>query len=133
MEEPQYDLTETIEAWRSLREDVREREQSFKESIAEDKTTVKELEGMSLTKLHELRLTSVKIEGKGTAYTSKRTSAKVESPEDFFGFVLETGRTELLEARASKKAVEEYIEVEKVPPPGVRVEVAEGLNFRSKS
>ena len=133
MEEPQYDLTETIEAWRSLREDVREREQSFKESIAEDKTTVKELEGMILTKLHELRLTSVKIEGKGTAYTSKRTSAKVESPEDFFGFVLETGRTELLEARASKKAVEEYIEVEKVPPPGVRVEVAEGLNFRSKS
>jgi hypothetical protein len=132
MEEPQYDLTETIEAWRSLRDDVKEREKAFEESLAEDKTTVKELEGMVLAKLHELRLTSVKIDGKGTAYTSKRTSAKVESPEEFFGFVLETGRTELLEARASKKAVEEYIEVEKVPPPGIRVEVAEGLNFRSK-
>lgn len=132
MEEPQYDLTETIEAWRSLRDDVKEREKAFEESLAEDKTTVKELEGMVLAKLHELRLTSVKIDGKGTAYTSKRTSAKVESPEEFFGFVLETGRTELLEARASKKAVEEYIEAEKVPPPGIRVEVAERLNFRSK-
>jgi hypothetical protein len=132
MEEPQYDLTETIEAWRSLRDDVREREKIFEESLAEDKVTVKELEGMVLAKLHELKLTSVKIEGKGTAYTSKRTSAKVESPAKFFGFVLETGRTELLEARASKKAVEEYIEAEKVPPPGIRVEVAEGLNFRSK-
>jgi len=132
MEEPQYDLTETIEAWRSLRDDVKEREKAVEESLAEDKTTVKELESVVLTKLHELRLTSVKIDGKGTAYTSKRTSAKVESPEEFFGFVLETGRTELLEARASKKAVEEYIEAEKVPPPGIRVEVAEGLNFRSK-
>jgi hypothetical protein len=132
MEEPQYDLTEIIEAWRSLRDDVREREKAFEESLAEDKTTVKELEGMVLAKLHERRLTSVKIKGKGIAYTSKRTSAKVESPEEFFGFVLETGRTELLEARASKKAVEEYIEAEKVPPPGIRVEVAEGLNFRSK-
>jgi hypothetical protein len=133
MEEPQYDLTETIEAWRSLREDVREREKVFEGSLAEDKTTVKELEGMVLAKLHELKLTSVKIEGKGTAYTSKHTSAKVESPDDFFNFVFVSGRTELLEARASKKAVEEYIEAEKVPPPGVRVEVAEGLNFRSKS
>ena len=132
MEEPQYDLTETIEAWRSLRDDVKEREKAFEESLAEDKTTVKELEGMVLAKLHERRLTSAKIDGKGIAYTSKRTSAKVESPEEFFGFVLETGRTELLEARASKKAVEEYIEAEKVPPPGIRVEVAERLNFRSK-
>ena len=113
MEEPQYDLTETIEAWRSLRDDVREREKVFEGSLAEDKTTVKELEGMVLAKLHELKLTSVKIEGEGTAYTSKRTSAKVESPDDFFNFVFVSGRTELLEARASKKAVEEYIEAEK--------------------
>jgi len=132
MEELQYDLTETIEAWKSLRDDVREREKIFEESLAEDKGTVKELESMVLAKLHELKLTSVKIEGKGTAYTSKRTSAKVESPEEFFGFVLNTGQTEFLEARASKKVVEEYVEYTGNPPPGVTIQVAEILGFRSK-
>ena len=132
MEESQYDLTETIEAWKSLRDDVRERVKAFEESLAEDKTTVNELESMVLTKLHELRLTSVKVEGKGTAYTSKRTSAKVESPEDFFGFVLSTGQTEFLEARASKNTVEEYVESTGNPPPGVTIQVTETLAFRSK-
>jgi len=129
---PQTELTDTIQGWKSLRDDVREREKIFEESLAEDKTAVKIMEQDILAMLRDAKLQSVNIKGLGTCYTSKRTSAKVEDPEEFFNFVLETGKTELLEARASKKAVEEFIEETKVPPPGVRVEIAETLNFRSK-
>ena len=128
----QAELTETIEAWKGLRDEVRAKEKAFEDSLAEDKGTVKELESMILDQLHAAKLTSVKIEGVGTAYTAKRTSAKVEDAEAFFAFVLKYERTELLEARASKKAVEEYVEQMGVPPTGVTIQVAETLNFRSK-
>lgn len=125
-------LVEAIEAWKSLRDDVRERERVFKESLAEDKATVDILEKDILELLRAAKLQSVKIDGQGLVYKSKRTSAKVEDAEVFFDFVVKTKRTELLEARASKKAVEEFIEQAKVPPPGVVVQVEETLCFRSK-
>jgi hypothetical protein len=126
------DLTETIEGWQQLKKEVEAKEKAFKESIAEDKAAIEILASTILDKFHQLKITSVKMDI-GTPYVSKRTSAKVESPDEFFNFVLETGRTELLEARASTKAVEEFIETSKVPPPGVKVEITERLNFRSKS
>jgi hypothetical protein len=126
------ELTEAIEAWVALRDEVRAREKAFEESIAEDKAMVEVLAETIRDALREAKLTSVKLEGKGTAYTSNRVSAKVESPDEFFNFVLESGRTELLQARANDKAVEEYIEEAKVPPPGVRAEKRQTLNFRSK-
>src|SRR5208337_2706669 len=63
------ELTEAIVAWESLRRDVREREKIFEDSLAEDKLTVKLLEEDILSMLRESKLTSVKIEGVGTAYT----------------------------------------------------------------
>ncbi len=128
----EFSLVGAIEAWKSLRDDVRERERVFKESLAEDKATVDILEHDILEMLQAVKLQSIKIDGVGLAYRSKRTSAKVENAEAFFSFVLQSKRTELLEARASKKAVEEYIEMSKVPPPGVVVQVEEILCFRSK-
>lgn len=125
-------LVEAIEAWKSLRDDVREREKAFKESVAEDKTTIEILESDILEMLRAAKLQSVKIEGQGLAYKSKRTSFKVEDPKGFFDFVIETGRTELLEARVAKKAAEEFVEISKVPPPGTVVQVEETLCFRAK-
>jgi len=126
------ELTETIAAWRSLRDDIKDREKIFKESMAEDKATLEALEGMVLTQLRSLKIRSANVEGEGTAFISKKLSSKVEDPEAFFAFVLESGRTELLFARAADKAVEEYIEQAKVPPPGVKIETTERLNFRTK-
>lgn len=125
-------LVEAIEAWKSLRDDVREREKAFKESMAEDKATVDILESDVLEMLRAAKLQSVKIDGVGLAYKSKRTSAKVENSEAFFRFVIDSERTELLEARANKKEVEEYVEMNAVPPPGVIITVEETLCFRSK-
>ncbi len=125
-------LVEAIEAWKSLRDDVREREKAFKESMAEDKATVDILESDVLEMLRDAKLQSVKIDGVGLAYKSKRTSAKVENSEAFFKFVIDSERTELLEARANKKEVEEYVELNAVPPPGVIITVEETLCFRSK-
>lgn len=125
-------LVEAIEAWKSLRDDVRERVKAFQESMAEDKATVDILESDVLEMLRAAKLQSVKIDGVGLAYKSKRTSAKVENSEAFFKFVIDSERTELLEARANKKEVEEYVELNAVPPPGVIITVEETLCFRSK-
>ena len=96
-------LVEAIEAWKSLRDDVREREKAFKESMAEDKATVDILESDVLEMLRAAKLQSVKIDGVGLAYKSKRTSAKVENSEAFFKFVIDSERTELLEAGPIKR------------------------------
>jgi hypothetical protein len=100
--------------------------------MAEDKATVDILESDVLEMLRAAKLQSVKIDGVGLAYKSKRTSAKVENSEAFFRFVIDSERTELLEARANKKEVEEYVEMNAVPPPGVIITVEETLCFRSK-
>lgn len=133
-------MRELIDAWRSLNLDVKRREDEFKASIEEDKLALTNLEGWIRDEMTHAGIRSVKITGKdvpdylaGTAYLSTKVSSKVEDTQAFFDFVLKTGRTELLFARAADKAVQEYVEEEKVPPPGVTVHTADRLNFRKSS
>ena len=56
----EFSLVGAIEAWKSLRDDVRERERIFKESLAEDKATVDILEHDILEMLQAGKLQSIK-------------------------------------------------------------------------
>jgi hypothetical protein len=132
-----YSLEELLDAWRSLKLSIDEREKTFEESLKEDKTAVGLLEGYIMDDLKAQKLSSVKLAGddipdylQGTAYLSKRFGSKVEDPEAFFNYVIKTGKTELLFARAADKAVEEFVKEEKMPPPGIKVSTTQKLNFR---
>lgn len=138
----EYNLEELIDAWRTLDLDVKEREKEFKKSLEEDKLTIDffEEEIIKLIKKQGKGVTSFKLSGKdvpdhmrGTAYISAPVRSKVEDAEAFFNYVLETGKVELLFTRAADKAVEEFVETNKEPPPGVTIQRGQKLNFRKAS
>lgn len=57
----------------------------------------------------------------GTAYKATRTSVKVEDRDAFIGFIKENELWHLLDARAGKKAIEEFVDETGDTPPGIAV------------
>jgi len=55
----------------------------------------------------------------GTGYWSVHYNCTIASPSDFFDFVREHEAWELMDKRANKTSVREYVERMGTPPPGV--------------
>lgn len=88
---------------------------------------MRKIEGMLLDQLNTIGAESVRTPA-GTCYKSVKTSAVVDSRDDFMPFALEN--PQFLESRANKTAVEEYLETTGELPPGVRVTRAVTVNIR---
>lgn len=85
------------------------------------------------TKGREEGLKNIGVEGVGTGYWTTHKSASVADREVFFNFVKETEAWDLLETRASKLAVESYIEGNKQEVPGVNFSQIQVFNIRQAS
>lgn len=66
----------------------------------------------------------------GTAYFSTHHNCSVKNQESFFQYVQQEDRFDLMEKRASKKAVKEYVEDMGEPPPGVEFGAVQVLVIR---
>lgn len=108
---------------------LREKAAQLKKERDEVKHQMEELEGLLLKVFNHLGVDNAKTEF-GTAYTTHRTSVKVDDKEAFMRFVREQGLWELLEARASKLAVEHYQEINGDLPPGVSTQEEVVVNVR---
>lgn len=108
---------------------LRDKAAQLKKDRDEVKHEMEQLEGLLLKAFQHLGVDSTKTEF-GTAYTTHRTSVKVEDKEAFMKFVRERGEWELLEARASKLAVEHYQEINGTLPPGVSTQEEVVVNVR---
>jgi len=64
-------------------------------------------------------LKNVPVKGVGTGYWAVSTSATVANPEAFWNFVRENQAWDLVENRASSKAVKSFIDAHNAPVPGV--------------
>lgn len=70
----------------------------------------------------------------GTAYKSTRTSASVADRDAFMNFVKEKEEWSLLEVRAAKSAVEQYMSAnENTLPPGVSWRAEAVVNIRKSA
>jgi len=125
-----FTLKELVESWREAADAIDAEEAALELRLKEDKKVRDALKDMVLAELQRQGVKNYPLKGWGTTYTSEALSAKVEDAEAFFAYVLETGQTELLERRASKTAVQEFIETHKQPPPGVKTERKITLCFR---
>ena len=112
------------------------------------------IEGFFLSKMLELGVDSLKNEA-GTPYRSEKVSITVADNMTFVDFVLDralsslpiseqargaikqamvdSGQLALIEARASKSAVEAYLEETKELPPGLNHRVEATVNVRTAS
>ncbi len=113
--------------------ELRDRKSLYKGEYEAKVAKVEELMGKIEAKLLEVFATtgleSVKTEA-GTAYASVRTSASVADKESFLDFVRTKEEWSLLDVRASKLAVEQYIAANEDIPPGVNLRQERVLNVR---
>lgn len=66
----------------------------------------------------------------GTCYKSTRTQAKVADWDAALEYIVENEMYQMLERRVSKAAVEEFVEAQGAPPPGVEITQEVRVNVR---
>lgn len=86
--------------------------------VAKIDEVMDKVEGKLIEYFQDTGLESIRTDA-GTAYKTTRTSATVADWDAFLAHVVDTENYHLLEHRASKKAVEEYKQVNEDLPPGV--------------
>lgn len=89
-----------------------------------DQIEVKLLEAFSKNGINSLKTES------GTAYESVRTSASVADKEAFLDYVKVKDEWALLDVRASKSAVEQFVSANDELPPGVNWRTERVVNIR---
>lgn len=72
---------------------------------------------------------SIKTSG-GTVYASTRYSASLADPKAFMDFVITQNKFDLLDRKANATAVRDYIEQNKVSPPGVNLSALRTIGVR---
>lgn len=113
-------IDEMIAAYIKLRDKKQEAEKEHKARVAKLTGLMKTIEERIQAHFNETGASSIRT-ANGTAYSSTRTSARVDDPEIFRQFVESQHAWGILEARANKTAVAEYLEQHGEPPPGVSV------------
>lgn len=86
-----------------------------------------------LTMLQEQKLQNVKTEH-GTPYQHTSMSVKVDNRSDFLSFLAAQDKWDMLDARALKDPVQDWLDKhDGVPPSGIKVEYFTKCNIRGKS
>jgi len=113
--------------------DVRDKlNNEHKARVAPLNAAMEKMEGVLLAHFNASGMDSAGCPA-GTAYRSTKTSATVEDFDAFLGFVQEHEAWHMLEKRASKTAVEEYVASAKDLPPGIKYSSIASINVRRAS
>lgn len=110
-----------------LRDELARMKGDYEAQAAPLKTAMDKIENYLLARANELGVDSFKTEH-GTAYTSTRTSVKVADKDAFFTYVQEHSEWSLMEIRAAKTAVEQYVAANEEVPPGLDIVTERTLN-----
>lgn len=113
-------IDEAIAAYVSTRDDLRQRQQAFKEEETGLKSTMEQISMWLRDKADEMGVDSFKSQH-GTAFRSVKTSYRVSTGgwDAFIGWVKETGNYHCLEKRVAKLAVKEIHDSTAAIPPGL--------------
>ena len=82
---------------------------------------------------HKDGLKNVPVAGVGTGYWTAHMSATVANPTAFWDFVKENQAYDLVETRASSKAVKSFIDGNNAPVPGVNFTQSQVFKIRAAS
>jgi len=111
---------ELIGKYIQIRDAKDELSKKQKADMARINTVLDKIEKMLMEQMQEIGSDSIKTKA-GTCYQSIRASVRVEDREKFLNFVRENEAWDLLESRASKREVEQFLETNQDIPPGVSI------------
>jgi hypothetical protein len=107
-----------VDKYLAIRQKKREMEARHKEELAPINKALSALEDYFQSAMDQNGLEQLKS-GSGTAYKSVQTSVKASDKIAFLEWVKQHEAWHLLDIRPAKTAVEEFIDEEGTPPPGV--------------
>lgn len=118
-----------VERYIKIRDKLAILEEAHKAAIAPYKEAQAKIEETLLAHFNETGQESARTAA-GTAYRQKATSATVADRSEFLNYVRGNDRWDLVDARAAKKNIEEYIDEHEAPPPGINFSTSYKVNFR---
>jgi hypothetical protein len=122
-------INEIVEKYVATRDKKKALQESHKLELAPYNEILDGLEAVMLRYMQEQNINSIATNG-GTAYQSARTSFTVEDPVLFREWVAQQGDLTFFESRASKAAVEAYLEATGAIPDGLKYTADVTVNFR---
>ena len=123
-------INDVVSAYRKLRDLRAKNKKEFElaDQVHADKMQL--LEAYMLEQTALLGVDSFKTED-GTAYKYHATSVTTSDWDTTFNFIRTNELWNMIEHRVSKKAVEEYKEVNEVYPPGLNIVTIAKMGFRT--
>lgn len=122
-------VEEVVAAYIKLRDSKKTLASKQKEEMAPINAKLEKLEGWLHREMNRLHAENIRTDA-GTAYKATRSSVKVQSWEDFLEFVQENDLWHMLDKRANKTAVQEFVESNEELPPGLSITMDETVNIR---
>jgi len=113
-------IDQAITAYILIRDKRDKKRKEQQEEMAPYIAKMEKLENWLLHMLNKQGVESTRTDH-GTAYKSIRTTAKITDWDSALEFIKENELYHLLERRVSKKAVEEFVEVQGAPPDGIDI------------
>lgn len=125
------DYDKAVSQYIKLRDDNKQIEAEANAKIAANKETMEKLAVWLELKAQKDKLEKIPTKY-GTVFWTVGDRCTVSNGAAFFSFVQEKQAWELLEKRASKTGVRDFIEATRVVPPGVDYTTFKQINVRSK-
>jgi hypothetical protein len=121
-----------MQEYLTLRKTVAAIEKKVKEVVKVHKTRMAVIEGELAEAATEAGLSSLPTAA-GTGYWTTHVSCKSANSEQFFQYVQDNDRWDLLDKRPLKKSVGEFVALNGVPPPGLDYNAVSVFRIRENS
>lgn len=118
-----------VKAYVTIRDKVAEIKSAHKAQLKPYEEALNKLEFQMLGILNNAGVDSMKTPD-GTAYRTEKTSVTIADKSAFMDYVKNSESFELLDVRANKTAVEDFMAEHQDLPPGVNIRREAAVNFR---
>lgn len=123
------DVDKRVGQYVALRDKIKELDDQHKESMKQYRDMLEQLGNILLSHLQSVNAESIKSAA-GTFFRTTKKTASLEDAEAFMRFVIANNSFEMLDRKANVKAIEDYLEANKVLPPGVKFSQRVEVNVR---
>ena len=113
------DIETRVAQYVKVRDLIKKKEDDHKEQIKPYKKLLEDLNALLLNHLNTIGGNSVATDA-GTVYRIEKSSASLSDPQAFMDYVVANGAFDLMDRKANKTAVAEYIKEHGAQPPGVK-------------
>jgi hypothetical protein len=112
------DVAKRVEQFVKLRDLIKQKNDAHKLAMKPYKETLEQLNALLLAHLNNVNGNSVATDA-GTVYRSEKKSASLADAQAFMDYVIKNNAWDLIDRKANVSAVEDFINANNTPPPGV--------------